>query len=98
MTNIAMKDVCHRLDTAMRVPRKTCEIICGVLRTEIIEKEERIKTRHFPIRKSAMETHPCPFAGGLCFQNLNDTFWREITHAIGSCNCAMCALLYQRNQ
>jgi hypothetical protein len=45
MFNLAIKHVGNRLDPSMRVPWKTSDIVIGVIRMEIIEKEKGVEQR-----------------------------------------------------
>jgi hypothetical protein len=61
------EDVSDGFDTAMRVPRKTGEVILGHIIPEIIEEEERVKVRSIAEAEGPAQMHTSAFESRFRF-------------------------------
>src|SRR6202030_517959 len=61
------KHIGDRLDAAVRMPRKTRQIILRHVVPEIVQQQERIKLGSIPKAEGPAQMHARPFAGRLRF-------------------------------
>jgi hypothetical protein len=76
MFYLALEDIGNRLDASMGMPRKSLEVVIGIVRPKIVEKEERVKLRHLGVTKRPFQTDPCSLDGGSAFPGF---FYSSIT-------------------
>jgi hypothetical protein len=55
------KDIGNGLNAPMGMPRKTLEEMFGIIRPEIVEKEEWIELNHFIVTEGSFKMDPSPF-------------------------------------
>jgi hypothetical protein len=77
----AREHVGDGFDTPMRVPRKSGQIVVGVLVTEVVEQEKRIEVTSVTKTKSATQSHTSAFNGGF---GLNDSLDWSYRHGFFS--------------
>lgn len=54
MFNPAIKDVCNRLDPSMGVPWEPFDVVIGIIRMKIVEKEKGVEQRDVVISESPL--------------------------------------------
>jgi hypothetical protein len=57
MGHLAAKDIGNRFDASMWMPWKTLDVVFGVVRTKIVEKEERVKLGDLIVPESSFEVY-----------------------------------------
>jgi hypothetical protein len=60
------------LNAAVGVPREAGDIVVGVVRTEIIEEQERIETRHLGVTEDPLKVNASAFHSRVAGQKQRD--------------------------
>jgi hypothetical protein len=73
MFHLTAEDIGNRFDASMWMPWKTLNVVVGVVRTKIVEKEERVKLGDLIVTESSFEVYPRSFDGGPTLPDLLDS-------------------------
>jgi hypothetical protein len=77
--NITVEDEGNRLDASVGMPRETRQIVTGILRVKIVEKQKGIEIWHFLKTKRSLQVDASPFYSRF---TLPDSFdFTDGTHA-----------------
>src|SRR5581483_6598140 len=62
--HVAVEDVGHRLEAAMRMRRKAGDVVARVLRGKLVEHQERVQARELRLAEAAAQLHAGAVGGG----------------------------------
>src|SRR5213595_60027 len=70
--HVAGEDVRDRLDAAVRVPGEPADVLGRVVRTEVVEEEERVELRYLVVAEHALQADAGALDGRFCLPDLLD--------------------------
>jgi hypothetical protein len=73
MFHLTAQDIGNRFDASMWMPRKALDVVFGVIRTKIVEKEERVKLGNLIVTESSFEVYTRSFDGRPTLPDLVDS-------------------------
>ena len=68
MLNLAVKHIGDGLYPAMRMPRKTFDILVRIAGMKVIQQQKGVQIRELLVAKRPFQVHASPFDGRLTFQ------------------------------